>query len=92
MDFRTISRIMSAVCFLYLICYNQIHNQIHCVNSVQTWRFFWSMFSCIWNEYGGLLCKSLNSVQIWKNTDQKKFPYLDTFHSVCTSNIVWFYC
>ena len=23
----------------------------HCVKSVQTWSFFWSVFSCIWTEY-----------------------------------------
>ena len=25
-----------------------------CVKSVQLWTFFWSVFSCIWTEYGDL--------------------------------------
>ena len=39
---------------------------------VQTRKFFFSVFSCIQNKYGHLLCKSLSTVQIWKNTDQTK--------------------
>ena len=53
--------------------------------------FFWSVFSDIWTEYeflrmwtenGDLRGKSPYSVRILENTDQKKTPYLDTFHSV----------
>ena len=39
---------------------------------VQIRSFFWSVFSCIWTEYGDLLRKSLYSVQIQENADQKK--------------------
>ena len=34
----------------------------HCVKSVQTRNFFWSVFSCIWTE----------SVQTRENEDQEK--------------------
>ena len=34
--------------------------------------FSWSVFSCIWTEYGDLRSKSSYSVQIRENTDQKK--------------------
>ena len=34
--------------------------------------FFWSVFPCIWNEYGDLRSKSPYSVRIQENTDQKK--------------------
>ena len=50
-----------------------LDRMIHCVKSVQIRRFFWSIFSCILTEY---------SVRIQENTDQKKTPYLDTFHAV----------
>ena len=43
----------------------------HCVKSVQTWRFFLSVFSCIWTEYGDILRKPPYSTQIQENTDQK---------------------
>ena len=45
---------------------------VHYVKSVQIASFFWSVFSCIWTEYGDLLHKSLYSVQIQENTAQKK--------------------
>ena len=43
----------------------------HCVKSVPKRSYFWFVFSCIWTEYGDLLCKSPYSVQIEENTDQK---------------------
>ena len=43
----------------------------HCVKSVQIRSYFWSLFSCIQNEYGHLLSKSPYSVRIQENTDQK---------------------
>ena len=43
----------------------------HCVKSVQVRRFFWSVFSCIWTEYGDLLHKSPYPVRIQENADQK---------------------
>ena len=44
----------------------------HSVKSVQIWSFFWSVFSCIWTEYGQLLCTSPCWVKIQENTDQEK--------------------
>ena len=44
----------------------------HCVKYVQIRNFFWSVLSCIWTEYRDLLHKSPYSIQIQKNTDQKK--------------------
>ena len=43
----------------------------HCVKSFQIRRFFWSVFSAIWTEYGDLRSKSPYSVRIRENTDQK---------------------
>ena len=40
-------------------------------------------FFCMWTEYGDLRSKSLYSVQIRENADQKN-TYLDTFHAVLT--------
>ena len=37
--------------------------------------FFWSVFYRIRTEYGYLLCKSPYSVQVLKDTDQKKSKY-----------------
>ena len=41
------------------------------MKSVQIRSFFWSIFSCILNEYRDLLRKSSYSVWIQENTDQK---------------------
>ena len=57
-------------------------NNLHCVKSVLIRSFFWSVFFCIRTEYGDLLRKSPYSVRIQENTEQKKTPYLDTFHAV----------
>ena len=43
----------------------------HCAKSVQIRSNFWHVFSCIRTEYGDSLCKSLYSVRIQENTDQK---------------------
>ena len=51
-----------------------------------------SCYSClvlslhVWTEYGDLRRKIPNSVQMQENTDQKKTPYLDTFHAVLESD------
>ena len=42
------------------------------MKSVQIWSFFWSLFSCIWTEYGDLRSQSSYSFQIQENKDQKK--------------------
>ena len=38
-------------------------------------EFFWSAVSHIWTEYKDLLHKSLYSVQMGENTDQKNFAF-----------------
>ena len=43
----------------------------HCVKRVQTSSFFWSVFPRIRTENGDLVRKSLHSVQIRENTNQK---------------------
>ena len=40
------------------------------MKSIQIRSYFWSVFSCIRNEYGDLLRKSSHSVQMQENTDQ----------------------
>ena len=42
------------------------------MKNVQIRRFFWYVFSCIWTEYGDLLCESPYSFRIQENKDQKK--------------------
>ena len=49
-------------------CFRKI---MHCVKSVQIRSYFWSVFSCIRNQYGDLRSKSRYSVRIQENTDQK---------------------
>ena len=44
----------------------------HCMKSVQIRRFFWSVFSRIWTEYGEIRSISSYSVQMRENTNQKK--------------------
>ena len=48
---------------------------VHFMKSVQIRSFFWSLFSRIWIEHGGLLRKSPCSVRIRENTDQKNSEY-----------------
>ena len=43
---------------------------------------FWSVFSHIWTEYGDLLSKSPNSVQIRENADQKNSVFRYFLRSV----------
>ena len=45
--------------------------------------FFWSVFSRIWTKYEDLLRNSLYSVQIRKNTDQKKPRIWTLFNTLC---------
>ena len=45
-------------------------------------EFFWSVFSCIRTKYGVILRISPYSNIMLENKDQKKTPYLDTFHAV----------
>ena len=46
-------------------------------------EFFWSVFSCIWTEYGEILRISQNSVRMRKNADQKKLHICTVFTQWC---------
>ena len=59
-----------------------IKHEKRCVKRVPILSFFWSLFFRIWTGYGESQNKSLYSVQIRENTDQKKNPYLGTFCTV----------
>ena len=50
--------------------------------NLQTWSFFWSVFSRIWTECRDLFCKFSYSVRIREIADQKKFRIL-TFLTQC---------
>ena len=39
------------------------------------WEFFWSVFSCIWTEYGEILSISPYSVRMGENTGHKNYEY-----------------
>ena len=62
----------------------------HCVKSDQIRRFFWSVFSWIQTEYRDLRSKSLYSVWIQGNTDQKKLR-IWTFFTQCTLRLNFCY-
>ena len=51
--------------------------------NITAWNVF-SVFYPIRNVYGDLWSKSRYSVRARENTDQKKTPYLDTFHAMIT--------
>ena len=51
----------------------------YCAKSVQKLSFFWSVFSCVRTEREGLRRKSLYSVRIQENTDQKKLRICTLF-------------
>ena len=55
---------------------------LHCVKFVQTRSYFSSVFSCLWTKYGDLHRKSLYSVRIQVNTDQKKLRIWTLFTQV----------
>ena len=48
-----------------------IEKYLHCVKSIQTRSYFWSVFSCIRIEYRHLFRKYLYSIWIQENIDQK---------------------
>ena len=54
----------------------------HCVKSVQMRSFLWFLFSCFRTEYVDLRCKSLYSVRIQENANQKK-PRIWTLFTQC---------
>ena len=51
------------------------------MKSIQIRSFFWSVFSCIWIEYGDLLEISAFSPNTVKHGPEKT-PHLDTFHAM----------
>ena len=59
----------------------------HCVESVQTRSFFWSVFSLIRTEYREIRSISPYSVRMRENTDQKKLR-IWTLFTQCTNNQV----
>ena len=63
---------------------------IHCLKSVQIRSYIWSVFSRNRTEYGEILRIYPYSIRIRENTDQKKTPYLDTFHAVIIMSKKWF--
>ena len=52
-------------------CTKRTYVNCHWAKNVQIGSFFWSVFSHIWTKYGDLRSKSLYSVQIRENTDQR---------------------
>ena len=57
---------------LKVIPFNKEFASKHCVKSVQTRGFFWSVFSRIRTEYGEIRSISPHSIRMRENTDQKK--------------------
>ena len=49
-------------------------------------EFFWSVFSCIWTEYGEIL-RSLRIQSECGKIRIRKIPCLDTFHAVILKNV-----
>ena len=62
---------LQKILWMYSWATLQSTSSTHCVESVQTRRFFWSVFSCIRTEYWDILRKRSNSAQIQENADQK---------------------
>ena len=62
---------------------------IHYVKSVQIRSFFWSVFSCIWTEYGDI--RGIQSE--YAKSGPEKILYLGTFHTVflCRTNIRFYF-
>ena len=63
----------SNYCKKYIVCSDAVmtpfieisaNDSSLCLKSVQIWSFSWSVFSCIWTEYGDLRSKSPYSVRI----------------------------
>ena len=61
------------------------------VKSVQIRRFFWSVFSRIRTEYGGILRISPYFVRMWENTDQKNLRVCTLFKQRLSLEIYSFY-
>ena len=68
----------------YINCLMEV-DETQCVESVQIQRFFCSVFPRIQTEYGEIQSISPYSARMRGNTDQKKTPYLDTYHAVTIS-------
>ena len=52
-------------------------------------ELFWSVFSCIWTEYGKILHISLYSVRMRKNTDHNNYKYGHFSGSVMTPQLMF---
>ena len=52
-----------------------------CLNT----EFFLSVFSCIWTEYGEILCITPYLARMRGKYGPEETPYLDTFHAVLLS-------
>ena len=52
-------------------------------------ELFWSVFSCIWTEYGKILRISLYSVLMRKNTDHNNYKYGHFSGSVMTPQLMF---
>ena len=55
----------------------------------QIQSFYWSVFSCIWTGFGNVQSKSLFSVRMWENVDQKKNINIWMFYAVIISGFQW---
>ena len=78
----------------FLHKFNKVFSNLenkHCVKSVQIRSFLWSLFSCICAEYGYLRRKSLYSVRIQENKDQKKLRIWTLFRQ-CKFWIICCFC
>ena len=62
-------------------------NSYFCVKSVEIRSFSWSVFSCFLTEYGDLWSKSLYSVRIQENMDQKKLRIWTLFRQSTISSL-----
>ena len=55
-----------------------VSDAFHCVKNVQIRSFFWSVFSCIWNDHGDLV----RNFRIQSKCEPEKTSYLDNLCSV----------
>ena len=62
--------------------------EYHCLKSVQIRSYFCSVFSCIRTEYEDLWSKSLYSVRMQENTDQKQLRIWTLFTQCSTIALI----
>ena len=56
---------------------------IHCVKSIQIRSYFWSVFSCIWFEFGALLLDTFYAVIRHRTCLNRSWLYLNMPDHVC---------